>query len=251
LGPDGPNCPPIMSEYNYKAINRDLGRAIHQYDMISDGDRILVGVSGGKDSLTLLWFLTERLSRIPISYEVFPVYIDPGFSGGFDQGLYEWAEAQGFSLRIDYTDNGVVAHSQQNLENPCFLCARRRRQRLFEIADELGCNKLAFGHHKDDIVETFFINMCYTGVMGTMCPVQQMFKGRFHIIRPLALIDEARLQRFADDQGFPEFHNPCPTAKTSKRREIKDILGQLYQGNKNIKDNIFRSLSHVNQEYLP
>jgi len=250
LGPDGPNCPPIMSEYNYKAINRDLGRAIHQYDMISDGDRILVGVSGGKDSLTLLWFLTERLSRIPISYEVFPVYIDPGFSGGFDQGLYEWAEAQGFSLRIDYTDNGVVAHSQENLENPCFLCARRRRQRLFEIADELGCNKLAFGHHKDDIVETFFINMCYTGVMGTMCPVQQMFKGRFHIIRPLALIDEARLQRFADDQGFPEFHNPCPTAKTSKRREIKDILGQLYQGNKNIKDNIFRSLSHVNQEYL-
>jgi len=239
-----------MSEYNYKAINRDLGRAIHQYDMISDGDRILVGVSGGKDSLTLLWFLTERLNRIPIAYEVFPVYIDPGFPGGFDRDLQAWADAQGFGLRIDYTDNGVVAHSQENLENPCFLCARRRRQRLFEIADELGCSKLAFGHHKDDIVETFFINMCYTGVMGTMCPVQSMFEGRFHIIRPLAFVDESRIQRFADDQGFPEFNNPCPTASTSKRREIKDILGQLYRGNKNIKDNIFRSLSHVNQEYL-
>ena len=239
-----------MSEYNYKAINRDLGRAIHQYDMISDGDRILVGVSGGKDSLTLLWFLTERLARIPIDYEVFPVYIDPGFPEGFGGALSQWAADQGFPLRVEYTDNGIVAHSQENLENPCFLCAHRRRKRLYEIADELKCNKLAFGHHKDDIVETFFINICYTGVMGTMCPVQSVFKGRFHIIRPLAFVDETRLQQFAKDQGFPEFQNPCPTAETSKRREIKDVLNRLYQGNKKIKDNIFRSLSHVNQEYL-
>ncbi len=239
-----------MSEYNYKAINRDIGRAISQYDMISDGDRILVGVSGGKDSLTLLWFLSERLSRIPISYKLFPVYIDPGFPGGFDKELYAWAESQNFSLRIDYTDNGIVAHSRENLENPCFLCAHRRRKRLFEIADELDCNKIAFGHHKDDIVETFFINICYTGVMGTMCPVQSVFNGRFSIIRPLAFADEMRIRQFAGDQGFPEFHSPCPTAKTSKRQEIKDTLNRLYRGNKKIKDNIFRSLSHVNQEYL-
>ena len=239
-----------MSEYNYKAINRDIGRAIHHYDMISGGDRILVGVSGGKDSLALLWFLTERLSRIPISYEVFPVYIDPGFTGGFDGDLSAWAEAQGMPLRIDYTDNGIVAHSRENLENPCFLCAHRRRKRLFEIAEALNCNKIALGHHKDDIIETLFINICYTGVMGTMCPVQPVFDGRFHIIRPLAFVDETRLERFARDRAFPEFHNPCPTAETSKRREIKDMLNQLYQGNEKIKNNIFRSLSHVNQAYL-
>jgi len=233
-----------------KRLMHLLGKAVHDWRMIENNDRILVGVSGGKDSLTLLWFLTERLSRIPISYEVFPVYVDPGFPNGFDGELKAWAESQNFSLRVDYTDNAVVAHSQENLENPCFLCARLRRKRLFEIADELDCNKIAFGHHKDDIVETFFINICYTGVMSTMCPVQPVFGERFHIIRPLAFTDETRIRRFARDQEFPKFHNPCPTAKTSKRREIKDTLSQLYQGSEKIKNNIFRSLSHVNQEYL-
>ena len=239
-----------MSAYNDKAINRDIGRAIHHYDMIHDGDRILVGISGGKDSLTLLWYLMERLRRIPITYQLFPVYIDPGFPGGFDRALNLWAASQNISLRIDYTDNGIVAHSRENLENPCFLCARRRRRRLFEIAEELECNKIAFGHHKDDIIETFFINICYTGVMGTMCPVQSVFNGRFHIIRPMAFVDEDRIPRFADDREFPEFQTPCPTARTSKRQEIKNALSRLYQGKRKIKNNIFRSLSHVNQDYL-
>jgi len=242
---------PTMSGFHYKAINSDIGRAIHHYEMISEGDRILVGVSGGKDSLTLLWYLSERQARVPISYRLFPVYIDPGFAGGFAPELDAYVrEALGFRLHIDYTDNGIVAHSRENTENPCFLCARRRRKRLFEIAEEYGCNKIAFGHHKDDIVETFFLNMCYTGVMGTMRPVQAMFNERFRIIRPLAFVDEERIQRFAADQKFPEFVNPCPTARTSKRREIKEALSHLHQGKKKIKDNIFRSLSHVNQEYL-
>jgi tRNA 2-thiocytidine biosynthesis protein TtcA len=239
-----------MSEFNAKSINRDIGRALHQYDMIRDGDRILVGVSGGKDSITLLWYLKERLRRIPVTYQLYPVYVDPGFPQGFAAGLKEWIDAWDLELRVDYSDCGIVAHSSGNLENPCFLCSRRRRQRLFEIAAELHCNKLAFGHHKDDILETFFINICYTGVMGTMCPVQTMFEGRFQIIRPMAFVDEERIRRFAADRNFPEFHNPCPTAETSKRREIKDVLNRLYQGNKKIKDNIFRSLSHVNRDYL-
>ncbi len=239
-----------MSAYNDKAINRDMGRAIHHYDMIGDGDRILVGISGGKDSLTLLWYLMERLRRIPITYQLFPVYVDPGFPGGFAHDLNLWAASQNICLRIDYTDNGLVAHSRENLENPCFLCARRRRRRLFEIAEELACNKIAFGHHKDDIIETFFINICYTGVMGTMCPMQSVFNGRFHIIRPMAFVDEDRISRFAEDRQFPEFNNPCPTARTSKRREIKNALSCLHQGKRKIKNNIFRSLSHVNQDYL-
>jgi tRNA 2-thiocytidine biosynthesis protein TtcA len=239
-----------MTSYNDKAINRDLGRAIHHYDMIADGDRILVGVSGGKDSLTLLWYLQERLRRIPITYELFPVYIDPGFPGGFSHALEDWAEGQGTRITVEYTQNGVFAHSSENLENPCFLCARRRRQRLFEMADSFGCNKIAFGHHKDDIIETLFINICYTGVMGTMRPMQPMFEGRFHIIRPLAFVDEERIKRFAADRKLPEFVNPCPTAHTSKRREVKEWLTVLYGENRKIKNNIFRSMSHVNLEYL-
>lgn len=239
-----------MATYSYKALNHDLGKALHRYEMISSGDRILVGVSGGKDSLTLLWLLNERLSRIPVSYTLHAVYVDPGFEGSFGGALKKWVDNTGISLRVEQTDAGVVAHSPANRENPCFLCSRRRRRRIFDVADELGCNKVAFGHHKDDIIETFFLNVCYTGVMGTMLPVQPVFDGRISIIRPLAFADEERIARFAKEQRFPEFVNPCPTADRSKRHEIKKLLNDLYGTNKKIKKNIFRSLSHVNLDYM-
>ncbi|MFW5957910.1 MAG: tRNA lysidine(34) synthetase [Desulfosalsimonas sp.] len=239
-----------MSEYNYKAVNRDMGRAIHDYGMINPDDRILVAVSGGKDSLTLLWMLSERLLRIPISYELYAVYVDPGFEGGFGPHLAEWCRRAGIELRVEETDHGIFAHSSQNRENPCFMCARMRRKRIFEVAGQIGCSKIALGHHKDDIIETLFINMCYTGVMSTMRPAQDMFGGRFTMIRPLAYVDEDRIRRFAADMGFPEFKNPCPSADNSKRGEIKSIVNTMTRGKKKIKNNIFRSLSHVNMEYM-
>jgi tRNA 2-thiocytidine biosynthesis protein TtcA len=234
----------------HKSLNRDVGKAIHQYDMISGGDRILVGISGGKDSLTLMWILKERLLRIPISYELFGVYIDPGFGDGYADALCAWAESSGFSLRVEFTNNGVLAHSLYNKENPCFLCSRLRRKKFFEIAQELACNKIALGHHKDDIIETFFINICYSGIVSAMRPSLPLFSGRFTIIRPLSLVDEDTITRFARTQNFPEFINPCPSAKVSKRNEIKTLLKQLYGNNINIKGNIFRSLSNINKEYL-
>lgn len=240
-----------MSGYDYKAVNRDMGRAIHHYDMIAPDDRILVAVSGGKDSLTLLWMLSERLLRIPINYELYAVYIDPGFEGGFASKLAGWCrDVTGLELRVEQTDHGLFAHSEKNRENPCFMCARMRRKRIFEIADEQGCGKIAFGHHKDDIIETLFINMCYTGIMSTMRPAQEMFEGKFTMIRPLAYVDEERIIRFAAEMGFPEFENPCPSANNSTRKEVKSIVNSMTRGKKKIKNNIFRSLSHVNIDYM-
>jgi len=210
----------------------------------------VVGVSGGKDSLTLLWLLTERISRIPVNYELFPVYIDPGFPDGFADKLHQWVKILGLTLRVEYTDYGIRAHSADNRENPCFLCARMRRKKIFDITGELGCNKIAFGHHKDDIIETFFLNICFSGMMAAMRPSQPFFNGRFSIIRPLAFVEEHRIAHFARKNNFPEFVNSCPYGKISKRKEIKDLLGQLYQTNQKIKGNIFRSLSNINPEYL-
>jgi len=227
-----------------------MGQALHHYQMISDGDRIVVGVSGGADSLTLMRMLMERLARIPIRYELFAVYIDPGFEGSFAEPLEIYCEKVGFPLRVEYTDYGVLGHSSDNRENPCFLCSRLRRKRLFEIAAELDCNKLALGHNKDDLIETLFMNICYAGEISTMLPVQTFFQQKFALIRPLAYADEDLIRRFARDQRFPDFINPCPTAATSKRREIKLMLKQLYLSNKKIKGNIFRSMSHVKLEYL-
>ena len=236
--------------YVYKGLNRALGQAIHRYDMIRNGDRILVGLSGGKDSLTLMWFLNERRKRIPIDYELMAVYVDLGFEGGFSESLKAYCRQEAYSLRIEYTDYGLQGHSERNRENPCFLCARLRRKRIFEIAEELGCNKIALGHNKDDIIETLFLNMCYAGEISTMVPSQTMFKGRFRIIRPLAFADGQLIRDFARKHGLPEFVNPCPSAGNSKRREIKTMLHRLYSSNPKIKGNIFRAMSRVKTDYL-
>lgn len=236
--------------YTYKVINRVVGKALRKYDMISDGDRIVVGLSGGKDSLTLMWVLKERLSRIPINYDLFAVYIDLGFNESFSKSLESYCKKTGFKLRIEHTNYGILAHSSQNRENPCFLCSRLRRKRLFEIADELGCNKLAIGHNKDDIIETLFLNMCYAGEISTMVPLQLFFQGKFTIIRPLAFTDKDTIRRFAREKKFPDFVNTCPSAKNSKRQEIKKLLTQLYSSNGKIKGNIFKAMSHVKTEYL-
>ena len=187
---------------------------------------------------------------MPINYELFAVYIDPGYEGSFGEALEWYGNKLGYSIRAEYTDYGLLAHSPENRENPCFLCSRLRRKRLFEIADELGCTKLALGHNKDDIIETLFMNICYAGEISTMVPSQSFFQQKFTVIRPLAFVDEQLIRKFARDQKFPEFINACPSANTSKRKEMKTFLQQLYRTNKKIKGNIFRAMSHVNSDYL-
>lgn len=231
-------------------MNREFGRALVQYHMMDDGDRILVGVSGGKDSMALLWSLVERQRRSPVRYDLFPVYVDPGFEGGFAEALRAQCRDMGLDLRVAYTDFGLIAHSDENRENPCFLCARLRRKRLFEIAQELGCRKVALGHNKDDIIETFFMNICYAGEVSTMIPAQSFFNGLITIIRPLAFVEEDLIRRFVRQQGLSVFHNPCPSANRTKRQEIKDLLRQLYRSNPKVKGNVFRAMHHVKLDYL-
>lgn len=239
-----------MPQHPYKILNRVVSKALHQYQMISDGDRIAVALSGGKDSLTLLSILHEKLRRIKIRYDVVAIHIDPGFEGGYANDLKHYTDQMGYDLHVEYTDYGIVGHSAANRENPCFLCSRLRRKRIFEIANELGCKKIAFAHTKDDIIETLLLNMFYAGEISTMIPSQTFFNGEFTLIRPLAFADESMIQSYAKAYNLPVFTNPCPSAQSSKRTEIRKMLTNLYQTNRKIKGNIFRSLSHVKTEYL-
>jgi tRNA 2-thiocytidine biosynthesis protein TtcA len=227
-----------------------LGKAVHQYGMISDNDRIAVGLSGGKDSLTLTWLLNDRRRRVPIDYKLFPIYIDPGFEGGFAEKLIKYCKEEGYELTVDFTDHGLLAHSEKNRENPCFLCAKLRRKRIFEIASQLKCNKVALAHNKDDLIETLFINMFYAGEIATMKPAQSYFQGEFDLIRPLCYADEDSIRKFAVQRNFPVFENPCPTSKNSKRKDVKELLRKLYATNRKIKGNIFRSMTRVKKDYL-
>lgn len=234
----------------FRRINRSVGKVIHEYGMISDGDRIAVGISGGKDSLTLLWILKARLQFIPVYYELFPIYIDPGFDNGFSQPLFDWCRRLDLNLTVEKTRHGLLAHSSENRENPCFLCSRLRRQRLFELAEKQSCNKVALGHHKDDLIETLFLNICYAGQICTMLPSQSFFQGRFLLIRPLAYTEESHIVRFASEKRFPSFLNPCPSSGLTRRHEIKSMLQRLYSQNQKIRGNIFRAMRHVNLDYL-
>jgi tRNA 2-thiocytidine biosynthesis protein TtcA len=234
----------------YKALNRAVGKALHDYEMIHDGDRILVGLSGGSDSLTLLWMLVERRARIRIGYHLTAAYLDPGFGGGGVEALRAFCDQLGVPLRTEWTDFGVVSHGPLNRENPCFLCARLRRKRLFEIGAELDCRILALGHNRDDVIETLFLNMCYAGEISTMRPAQELFNGRFRVIRPLAYADGHLIRRFASERALPVSANPCPSAGRSRRADIKELLQQLYRSNRKIKGNIFRAMRHVKPEYL-
>jgi len=236
--------------YWEKEIRSLMGRAIHRFGLIQDGDRILVGVSGGKDSLTLLHLLHERRKRVPIHYDLIPVHIDLGFGSKRAETLKEYFESQGFPYHIEFTDIGKRANSPENRENPCFLCSWERRKTLFQLAHRFRCNKIALGHHKDDIIETLLLNIFYSAEMSTMLPLQPLFKGKITLIRPLALIEERQIERFANEKGLPFGPSGCPVSGKTKRKEIKDLLRNLEQSNPKIKGNIFRSLSNIKMDYL-
>jgi tRNA 2-thiocytidine biosynthesis protein TtcA len=236
--------------YWEKEIRSLVGKAIHRYELIQDGDRILVGVSGGKDSLTLLHLLHERRKRVPINYELIPIHIDLGFDSGRAEILKDFFEAKGFHYRIEFTDIGRRANSPENRENPCFLCSWERRKRIFQLANRLKCNKVALGHHKDDIIETLLLNIFYSGEISTMVPIQTLFKGKITLIRPLALLEEKKISRFAQEMGLPFGPSGCPSSGKTKRAEMKALIENLERKNRRIKGNIFRSLSNIKLDYL-
>lgn len=229
---------------------RPVGRAIRRYGLIQEGDRIAVAVSGGKDSLTLLWLLHERLKWVPVRYELTALHLDPGFPGSRPEEVRGFCREWGIPFYFEATDFGPRAHSPENRENPCFFCSRLRRRRLFERTRDLGCNKLAFGHNQDDIIETLFLNILYSGEIGTMVPRQPLFQGALTLIRPLALLAETEIRSWVRRQGWPEIVNPCPSAGRTSREQVKQMLTRLYSANRKIRGNIFRSLSRVRTEYL-
>lgn len=234
-------------------LKKWLEEAVLDFGMIEKGDRILVGVSGGADSLALLDLLNTPMLYIPVDYSLVAAHVDLGFEPGY-RGydiLEEYLRDKGYDYRMERTDIGPFAHGEDNRKNPCFLCSRLRRKRLFEIAGESGCNKVALAHHKDDIIETLMINILYGREISTMMPRQDIFKGRMSIIRPLTYIREDLVKKYSRERGFPVIQTPCPTSRTSRRALVKKLLREFEKDNRNIRENIFKSMKHVKPDYLP
>lgn len=231
-------------------INRLTGRAMHAYAMLAAGDRVMVAVSGGIDSLVLVWLLDFWRKKAPIDFEILAVHLDMGFGSGEHLLVREQLGRLDVPFLIEETSFGEEALTAEDGKSGCYHCAKQRRNRLFTLAGERGCTKLAFGHHKEDIIETFFLNMLYSGNLSTMVPRQELFGGRLAVIRPLAFLEKSQIRELGQTLGITPVANPCPLSNDSKRQEIRSLLESLYAANPRIKSNIFHALANCRTEYL-
>lgn len=233
-----------------KAVNRLVGRAMHDYEMLADGDRVLLAVSGGIDSLVMSWLLQHWQRKAPIKYTLLAANLDMGFGDKEPLLIEEQFKILGIPYLIERTDYGVQAMKEENGRSGCFHCAKKRRNRLFALAQEKGCNKVALGHHKEDIIETLFLNMFYSGNISTMVPKQELFNGSLSLIRPLAYLEKSQIYEIGEAIGVTPVPNPCPLSEESKRGTVRTLLNNLYREDKSLKANIFAALGNVKHDYL-
>ena len=233
-----------------KPVNRKIGQAMHDYSMLADGDRVLIAVSGGVDSLVLTWILNYWQHKAPIRYSISAIYIDNGFDSGTSEKVKEQLRKINVQCQVKKTDFWERAAAAENGKSVCYHCARLRRNLLFSIAEQHDFNKIAFGHHKDDILETFFINLLYAGNISTMVPRQKLFEGRINIIRPMAYLEKKDIQNIAKKVNVTPVKNPCPKESDSKRQEARKVVASLSNLDPKVKSNIFAALSNIRQGYL-
>lgn len=233
-----------------KTLQRSLGKALHTHQMIHEGDRVLVGISGGKDSLTLLKLLAERQRYVEPHFTLIAGHIDGGFPGNtpeHKQALVHYCRSLDVPLSIVEKDIAAQALDPKASKNPCFICAHHRRHAMYTMAHEAACNKIAYAHHKDDIIETLLLNILYGRRIEAMHPVQEIFKGSMHIIRPLAYADESLIHRYAEAMQLPTWPKICPADGKTRRERIKKLIRDLQslERHANIRENIFKSMQHV------
>ncbi|MBR6070219.1 MAG: tRNA 2-thiocytidine biosynthesis protein TtcA [Ruminococcus sp.] len=225
-----------------------MRKAIQQYHMIQDGDRIAVGVSGGKDSVALLVGLARLRSFIGISYEVTALTIDPAFGGKATDysPVTELCRRLGVRHAVVPTQIGEIVFDARKEPNPCSLCSRMRRGALTNEAEKLGCNKIALGHNYDDTVETFLMNLFTEGRIGCYSPVTSFEDKNIAIIRPLVLTEEREIRRAVKRNGLPVVKSACPADGHTNREKTKELIAQLERGDHGLKDRLFGALVRSN-----
>lgn len=233
-----------------RKIEEKVKKAIFDYGLIDEGDRLLVGLSGGKDSLALVDLLGHRSRIFNPRFEVVVAHVvmsNIPYASDIDY-LRSHAEAYGFPFILHETRFDA---STDRRKSPCFLCSWTRRKALFEIAKREGCGKIALGHHQDDILETLLMNLTHQGAFGTMPPRLKMDKFDMTLIRPLCLVKEAELEAMAQALGYRKQLKNCPYESGSSRSDMKQLLAQLEAANPDARSSLWNSMSNIQTDYLP
>lgn len=218
---------------------------IDDYHMIGDGDRIAVGVSGGKDSLTLLVTLAALREYYPKKFELEALSIDMGLGGMDFSPIDELCQKLGVPYTCRHTQIGPIIFDVRREKNPCSMCAKMRRGALNELALERGCRKIALGHHYDDAVETFLMSLIYEGRLSCFEPVTYLSRCGVTQIRPMLYMKESAVSAFAERMALPVVHNTCPADKNTKRQETKELIAALEQKYPDLKTKVFGAMQRL------
>ena len=231
---------------NIKRVLSYVRRGVDDYNMIEDGDKIAVGVSAGKDSLTLLCALAELRRFYPKKFELSAITIDMGFEGSDFSPIARLCEELSVPYHIIPTQISTVIFDIRKEKNPCSLCAKMRRGALSGAARELGFNKVALGHHFDDVVETFMLNLFFEGRLGCFQPVTYLSNTQITLIRPMLYMPEKDVRYFAAKAELPVVKSVCPADGNTEREEMKKLLASLEKENKGLRYRIFGAIQRGN-----
>jgi tRNA(Ile)-lysidine synthase TilS/MesJ len=234
----------------FKKICRKMGTTMRDHHMVEEGDHILVGISGGKDSMILLQSLAERKRSLPFEFTITAAHVEAvgiGYQINKDQLSAFCSDLEVplhyLSIEPDFEKDPSKA--------TCFVCSWHRRKKLFNFTRESGCNKLALGHHRKDAVETLLLNMIYHGSISSLPYSLRMFDGRLCLIRPLMDLDESLLDEYANLQDLVQIEKSCPHENQTRRRTIQSIISQIDSIHPTGPYNMFKSMGKIFEEYLP
>lgn len=229
-----------------------VARASQDFGLLEPGDRVLVAVSGGKDSHALLYLLRELGRRTPFRYSLFALNVDQGHPGFPKRVLPDYFEREGYEYRVIEEDTySVVKEKIPAGKTTCSLCSRLRRGILYTAATAMGATKIALGHHRDDVIETLLLNLFYSGQMKAMPPKLRSDDGKNIVIRPLVYASEADLAAFADEKAFPIIPcDLCGSQENLKRKRIKELIASLEAENPDVRRSLFAALANVRPSHL-
>lgn len=222
----------------------EVRKAVDDYHMIAEGDKIAVGISGGKDSLTLLYALSSLRRFYPHPFDLVAVTVDLGFANLDLTEIKKLCEKLEVSYTVVKTQIGQIVFEQRQENNPCALCAKMRKGALNEAMKQLGCNKIAYAHHMDDVVETMMLSLLYEGRFHTFSPVTYLDDTGLTVIRPLIYMKEADVIGFVRKYEVPVVKSPCPADGHTKREYVKQLLKQLNTENPGVKQRMFTAIQN-------
>ena len=221
-------------------------KAADDYSMIKEGDSIAVGISGGKDSLTLLYALHGLQRFYPARFELCAITVDLGFQNLNLEEIKALTGSLGIEYHIVQTDIAQIIFEDRKETNPCSLCAKMRKGALNDAIKTFGCNKVAYAHHKDDVVETMLMSLIFEGRFHTFSPVTYLDRTGLTVIRPLLYMNEADVIGFVNKNRIPVVKSPCPADGNTKREYVKGLLKQLNQENPGVKERMFTAIRNSN-----